>query len=74
MQIGHLQDALQELRHSVKVFSEDAVSEREQYQAQASAQAQVDKALYEVCSSTIPFLHCFVFSASRLAFSLLCFC
>ena len=51
LQIGHLQDALHELRDSVKMSLEEATSEREQLEVQANAQAQVDRALYEVCPS-----------------------
>ena len=55
VQIGHLQDALHELRDSLKVSMEEASSEREQFEVQANAQAEVDKALYEVCPpSTLP--------------------
>lgn len=48
MQIGHLQDALQELRDSIKVSLQDAATERESYETQAAAKALADKTLYEV--------------------------
>ena len=54
VQIGHLQDALHELRDSLKVSMEEASSEREQFEVQANAQAEVDKALYEVCPPLHP--------------------
>lgn len=50
MQIGQLQDALQELRDSVKVSLQLAAGEREQYEAQVTAKAAADKTLYEVSS------------------------
>ncbi|KAL3145047.1 hypothetical protein ABBQ32_003538 [Trebouxia sp. C0010 RCD-2024] len=46
-QIGQLQDALQELRDSVKVSLQLAAGEREQYEAQVTAKAAADKTLYE---------------------------
>ena len=53
LQIGHLQDALQELRDSVKVSLQQAAGEREQYVAQVNAKAAADKTLYEVCSPVL---------------------
>ena len=52
MQIGHLQDALHELRDSIKLSLKEAATEREQYEAQASAAAQADKAVFEVSIPT----------------------
>ena len=48
VQIGHLQDALQELRDSIKVSVKDADSQRQQYEADAETRAQVDKAVHQV--------------------------
>ncbi len=50
LQIGHLQDALQELRESIKVSLQDAESQRQRYVAEAEATAQADKAVYQVSS------------------------
>lgn len=48
LQIGHLQDALQELRDSIKVSMKDASSQRQQYEADAETRAQADKAVHQV--------------------------
>lgn len=45
--IGHLQDALQELRDSIKVSVKDADSQRQQYQADTETRAQADKAVHQ---------------------------
>lgn len=50
MQIGRLQDALQELRESIKVSLQHAETQRQQYEAEAEATAEADKAVYQVSS------------------------
>ena len=48
VQIGHLQDALNELRQSMKVSAEDFESQRKISEAEAEARAQADRALLQV--------------------------
>jgi hypothetical protein len=50
LQIGRLQDALQELRESIKVSLQHAETQRQQYEAEAEATAEADKAVYQVSS------------------------
>jgi hypothetical protein len=54
LQIGRLQDALQELRESIKVALQDAENQRQRYEAEAEATAQADKAVYQVSSVDLP--------------------
>lgn len=48
VQIAHLQDALNELRQSMKVSADDFESQRKITEAEAEARAQADRALLQV--------------------------
>ena len=74
VQIGHLQDALQELRDSVKVSLQQAAGEREQYEAQANAKAAADKTLYEVCSPVLALALLFQHELRTPQLDTLCVC
>ena len=52
VQIAHLQDALNELRQSMRVSAEDFESQRQISEAEAEARAQADRALLQVRNLT----------------------
>lgn len=53
VQIAHLQDALNELRQSMKLSAEDVESQRQIGEAEAEARAQADRALLQVRKLTM---------------------
>lgn len=56
LQIDHLQDALTELRESIKVSADNAESQKKISVAEAEARAEADRALLQVslASSQLP--------------------